>query len=106
MAAPIEEQLSGVENLSTSARRSSSNGTLTITATFEVGTDVNKAVIDVNNRVQIALPRLPDDVRRNGVVVQKRSRDILLVVALISQRPALRHAVPVATTPRSTSSTS
>ena len=63
VAAPIEEQLSGVENLIYFSSTSSSNGTLSITATFEVGTNVDKAVFNVNNRVQIALPRLPDDVR-------------------------------------------
>src|SRR3954470_22519008 len=82
VAAPIEEQLSGVENLIYFSSSAASNGSLTITATFEVGSDVNKAVIDVNNRIAIALPRLPDDVRRNGVVAQKRSTDILFVVAL------------------------
>ena len=87
VAAPIEEQLSGVESLIYFDSTSSSNGTLTITATFEVGTDINNATIQVNNRVQIALPRLPDDVRRTGVVVQKRSLDILLVVGLISTDP-------------------
>lgn len=84
VAAPIEEQLNGVEGLSYFNSSSASNGTVTITATFEVGTNVSQAVIDVNNRVQIASPRLPEDVRRNGVVVQKRSNDILLVVALSS----------------------
>ncbi|HEX2649252.1 MAG TPA: multidrug efflux RND transporter permease subunit [Burkholderiales bacterium] len=87
VAAPIEEQLSGVEGLLYYDSSSASNGSLTITATFEVGTDVNDAVIQVNNRVQIALPRLPDDVRRSGVVVRKRSRDILLAVALRSSDP-------------------
>jgi multidrug efflux pump len=87
VAAPIEEQLSGVENLVYFSSSSASNGALTITATFEVGADVNKAVIDVNNRIAIALPRLPDDVRRNGVVAQKRSTDILFVVALSSDDP-------------------
>jgi hydrophobe/amphiphile efflux-1 (HAE1) family protein len=52
--------------------------------TFEPGTNVDQAVFNVNNRVQIALPRLPDEVRRNGVIVQKRSFDILNVVALVS----------------------
>src|SRR5438045_277737 len=87
VAAPIEEQLSGVENLVYFASSAASNGALTITATFEVGADVNKAVIDVNNRIAIALPRLPEDVRRNGVVAQKRSTDILFVVALSSDDP-------------------
>src|SRR5712691_10960433 len=87
VAAPIEEQLSGVEGLLYFQSTSSSNGTLTITCTFEVGTDVNNATIQVNNRVQIALPRLPDDVKRTGVVVQKRSVDILLFVAVTSTDP-------------------
>src|SRR5256885_6063766 len=84
VASPIEEQLSGVEKLSYFSSTSSSNGSLQITATFEPGTNVDQAVFNVNNRVQIALPRLPDEVRRNGVIVQKRSFDILLVVALVS----------------------
>ena len=85
VAAPIEEQLSGIENLlyfnSTS---NSGNGTVSITATFQIGSDGNKAQIDVNNKVQIAVPRLPQDVQRLGVTVQKRSNDILMVVALYS----------------------
>jgi hydrophobe/amphiphile efflux-1 (HAE1) family protein len=84
VAAPIEEQLSGVEKLSFFSSTASSNGNLQITATFEPGTNVDQSVFNVNNRVQIALPRLPDEVRRNGVIVQKRSFDILLVVSLIS----------------------
>jgi len=84
VAAPIEEQLSGVEKLSFFSSTSSSNGSLQITATFEPGTNVDQSVFNVNNRVQIALPRLPDEVRRNGVIVQKRSFDILLVVSMVS----------------------
>jgi multidrug efflux pump len=84
VAGPIEEQLSGVEKLSYFSSTSSSNGSLQITATFEPGTNVDQSVFNVNNRVQIALPRLPDEVRRNGVIVQKRSFDILLVVSLVS----------------------
>ena len=106
VAAPIEEQLSGVENLIYFSSSSASNGTLTITATFEVGTDVDKAVFNVNNRVQIALPRLPDEVRRNGVIVQKRSNDILLVVALRLARHRATTRCSCRTTRRSTWSTS
>ena len=87
VAAPIEEQLSGVENLIYFSSTASTNGTLTINCTFEVGSNADKAVIDVNNRVAIALPRLPDVVRQSGVVAQKRSTDILLVVALTSTDP-------------------
>ncbi|SCY02173.1 efflux RND transporter permease subunit [Nitrosospira sp. Nsp13] len=85
VAAPIEEQLSGVDNLLYFSSSADSSGTLTITATFEVGTDVDQATFNVSNRVNIALPRLPDEVRRTGLVIQKRSNDILLVFMLISK---------------------
>src|SRR5258706_3770678 len=84
VAAPIEEQLSGVEKLSFFSSTASSTGALSISVTFDPGANVDQAVFNVNNRVQIALPRLPDEVRRNGVIVQKRSFDILNVVALVS----------------------
>jgi hydrophobe/amphiphile efflux-1 (HAE1) family protein len=86
VAAPIEEQLSGVEKLSFFNSTSSSTGAVTITVTFEPGTNVDNAVFNVNNRVQLATPRLPDEVRRQGVIVQKRSTDILMVVSLISPK--------------------
>ncbi|MBL8435989.1 MAG: multidrug efflux RND transporter permease subunit [Zoogloea sp.] len=84
VAAPIEEQLSGVENLLYFNSTASSNGSLTITASFEVGTNVDMATVNVNNRVKIAEPRLPDVVRQFGVTVQKRSNDILMVTTLTS----------------------
>ncbi len=85
VAAPIEEQLNGVEGLSYFNSSAAANGTVTITATFEVGTNVDMASVNVNNRVKAAEPRLPEEVRRNGVLVQKRSNDILQVVALESK---------------------
>ena len=84
VAAPIEEQLSGIENLLYTNSNSASNGQTTITATFEAGTDIDKATFNVNNRVQLATPRLPDEVRRNGVQVAKRSTNFLLVIAINS----------------------
>jgi len=87
VAAPIEEQLSGIENLIYFNSSSASNGQLTITCTFDVGTNVDLATINVSNRVKIAEPRLPDDVRRTGVLVQKRSTDILMVVGIRSTDP-------------------
>ena len=69
VAAPIEEQLSGVENLIYYNSIASTTGTLTINCTFEVGSNADKAVIDVNNRVAIALPRLPDVVRQDPRVI-------------------------------------
>ncbi|MCH6584338.1 MAG: efflux RND transporter permease subunit, partial [Proteobacteria bacterium] len=85
VAAPIEEQLSGIEDLLYFSSSADSSGTLTITATFEIGTDIDRATFNVRNRVNIALPRLPEDVRRTGLVIQKRSNDILIVIMLISK---------------------
>ena len=84
VAAPIEEQLSGVEGLLYFNSSADSSGTLTITATFEVGTDADQATFNISNRVNIALPRLPDEVRRTGLIIQKRSNDLLLVAMLTS----------------------
>ncbi|HYF58391.1 MAG TPA: multidrug efflux RND transporter permease subunit [Burkholderiaceae bacterium] len=86
VAAPIEEQLSGIEGMLYFNSSASSNGQVTITATFEVGTDTDEATFNVNNRVQLATPRLPDEVRRNGVIVAKRSQNFLLVIALESPK--------------------
>ena len=80
------------------------NGTLTITCTFAVGADGDKAISTSTTAWPIALPRLPDVVRRSGVIAQKRSTDILLLSPGL-ERPALRHAVTCATTRPSTSST-
>jgi len=92
VAAPIEEQLSGIENLLYfSSTSNSANGQVTITVTFEIGSDGNKGQTDVNNRVQIANSRLPTEVQRQGVTVLKRSNDILFVATLQSdsdERPA------------------
>lgn len=88
VAAPIEEQLSGLDDLLYFSSSADSSGTLVITATFDVGTDVDQATFNVSNRVNIATPRLPNEVRRNGLIVQKKSNDILLVVMLISDNPA------------------
>src|SRR5436853_88636 len=89
VAAPIEEQLSGVENLVYFSSSSASNGTLTITCTFAVGSDGDKATIDVNNRVQIAQPRLPDDVRRSGVIGQKPAPADQAIIYTVTARGRL-----------------
>ncbi len=88
VAAPIEEQLSGVEHLLYFNSVADSSGTLTITATFEVGTNIDQATFNVSNRVNIATPRLPEEVRRNGLIVQKISSDFLLVSFLTSKDKA------------------
>lgn len=84
VAAPIEDQLSGIDGLMYFNSSSSSNGSTSIRATFEVGTDIDMAMVEVNNRVKMVEPRLPEEVRRNGVSVRNRANDMLMVLAVIS----------------------
>ena len=84
VAAPLEEQLNGIEGLTYFSSTSTSNGQIMITVNFEVGMDVDTATQNVNNRVKAAEPRLPEDVRRNGVLVVKRNMDILLITSMYS----------------------
>ncbi|HUL94747.1 MAG TPA: multidrug efflux RND transporter permease subunit [Usitatibacter sp.] len=86
VAAPIEQQLSGTEGMIYYVSSASQDGSLTIVCTFEVGTDLDRAVVQLNNRVQVAQPTLPDEVRRNGIIVAKRSPDILVVAAMFSPK--------------------
>lgn len=73
VAAPLEQQLNGAEHMIYLRSASAPNGGMQIVATFAVGTDVDQAVIDVQNRVQAALPLLPEEVRRQGITVRKLS---------------------------------
>src|SRR5450432_3347579 len=84
VAAPIEQEINGVEDMLYLYSQATSNGQLTITATFRLGTDLDKAQVLVQNRVAIAEPRLPEDVRRLGITTLKSSPDLLMVVHLIS----------------------
>jgi multidrug efflux pump len=84
VAAPLEEQINGVENLLYLSSQANSDGVLTLTATFQIGTDPELAETQVQNRVQRALPRLPEEVRQIGVVTQKSSPDLTMVVHLVS----------------------
>ena len=84
VAAPIEQQINGVEDMLYLYSQATSDGQLTITVTFKLGTDLDKAQVLVQNRVAIAQPQLPDEVQRNGVVTQKKSPDILMVVFMLS----------------------
>src|SRR6266540_3446566 len=84
VAAPIEQEINGVEDMLYLYSQATSNGQLTITVTFKLGTDLDKAQVLVQNRVAIAEPRLPEDVRRVGVTTLKSSPDLLMVVHLLS----------------------
>src|SRR6267378_3993673 len=82
VAAPIEQQVVGVEGMLYMSSQSNNDGSYTLDVTFELGTNVNMAQVLVQNRVAIAEPTLPDVVRAIGVAVKKRSPDILLAVSL------------------------
>ena len=84
VAAPLEEQINGVEGLLYYSSNSSSSGALSITVTFENGVDPDMATILVANRVKLAEPRLPEEVRRLGVITKKRSNDVLMSVSILS----------------------
>ena len=84
VAAPLEQEINGVENMIYQLSNSSSSGAMSLTVYFAVGTDPDQATINVNNKVQAALAKLPEEVRRQGVKVEKRSSDILQVVTLYS----------------------
>ena len=84
VATPLEQQINGVENMLYMNSQSTGDGKLTVTVTFRIGTDLNVAQMLTQNRVQDALPRLPEDVQRLGVQVRKATPNILLAVHLYS----------------------
>ena len=82
VAAPLEQQINGVDNMLYINSASASNGQLNMTVTFNIGTNPDQATINVNNRVQTALSQLPEEVRRQGVTVQKKSSNFLQIITL------------------------
>jgi multidrug efflux pump len=84
VATPLETQIVGVENMLYTSSQSTSDGQMTLTVTFALGTNLNDAQVQVQNRVSQALPRLPEEVQRLGVTTQKSSPDLTMVVHLIS----------------------
>ena len=84
VAGPIEQEINGVEDMLYMSSTCSSNGSYTLTVTFEVGTDLDEAQVLVQNRVAVAMPRLPQEVQRQGVTTKKQSTNITLVVSLVS----------------------
>jgi HAE1 family hydrophobic/amphiphilic exporter-1 len=84
VSTPIEQEINGVEGMLYMSSYSTSDGTLTLTVVFRPGVDLDIAQVQVQNRVSVAEPRLPEEVRRQGIQVRKRSGDFLLVVHLMS----------------------
>jgi HAE1 family hydrophobic/amphiphilic exporter-1 len=84
VAAPIEQEVNGVENMLYMASNSASDGTYSLTVTFDIGTDMDMAAVLVQNRVSIAQPKLPEEVRRQGITVKKQSTQIVQLIALSS----------------------
>jgi len=84
VVAPIEEQINGVESMLYMSSNSTADGRFTISVTFDIGVDLDQAQVQVQNRVSIAQPRLPPEVRNIGVIVAKSSPDLMMVVHLLS----------------------
>src|SRR4051812_7623760 len=84
VAAPIEQQVNGVENMMYMSSQCTNDGMYTLTVTFRIGVDLNMAQVLVQNRVSLAQPVLPDLVKRRGIQVKKKSPSILMIVNLFS----------------------
>ena len=84
VAAPLEQQLTGIENMLYMFSQSTADGRMTLTVTFALGTDLDTAQVQVQNRVAQALPRLPQEVQRIGMTTEKASPDIMMAAHLVS----------------------
>ncbi|MGI9499339.1 MAG: efflux RND transporter permease subunit, partial [Geminicoccaceae bacterium] len=84
VATPLEQEINGVEGMLYMLSQATSDGRLSLTVTFELGTDLDQAQVLVQNRVAIAEPRLPEEVRRLGVQTQQNSPDLMMVIHLLS----------------------
>ena len=82
VAAPIEQQVNGVENMLYMSSTSSGNGSYSLTITFDIGTNLDDAQVLVQNRVAAATPLLPEDVQRQGVTVRKQSSNFILILSI------------------------
>ncbi len=84
VATPIEQQVNGVENMLYMSSQSTNDGQMQITVTFQLGTDLDIAQVQVQNRVALAEPSLPEEVRRQGITVRKSSPDLTLIINIVS----------------------
>lgn len=87
VAAPLEQEINGVKNMIYMYSNATSSGYLTIGVVFDIGTDPDQATIDVNNKVQAAMPRLPSEVTKQGVTVEEKSNSILQIITMTSSNP-------------------
>jgi multidrug efflux pump subunit AcrB len=85
VATPIEQEVNGVENMLYMSSYSTSDGSMSLTITFRLGTNLDQAQVLVQNRVAIAVPRLPEDVRRLGITTLKSSPDLMMVVHMLAR---------------------
>src|SRR3954452_20841398 len=84
VAAPIEQQVNGVEDMMYMSSQCTNDGSYSLTVTFQPGVNLNFAQVLVQNRVNLALPQMPDVVKQTGVTTRKRNPDILMIVSLFS----------------------
>src|SRR5450631_903874 len=84
VAAPIEQQVNGVEGMLYMSSQMGNDGSYTLTVTFDIGTDLNTALVMVQNRVQLAMPLLPTSVQNQGIMIRKKTPDILNIVSFFS----------------------
>src|SRR5229473_66086 len=84
VAAPIEQQVNGVEGMLYMSSQMGNDGSYTLTVTFDIGTDLNTALVMVQNRVQLAMPLLPTSVQNQGITIRKKTPDILMIVSFYS----------------------
>ena len=88
VAAPIEQQVNGVEGMLYMSSQMGNDGSYTLTVTFDIGTDVNTALVMVQNRVALAIPQLPSAVQNQGITIRKKTPDMLMIVNLFSPNGA------------------
>lgn len=85
VASPLEQAINGTENMLYMSSQSTANGVMTLTITFKLGTDIDNAQVQVQNRVSQSLPKLPEEVRRIGVTTIKSSPNLTMVVHLLAE---------------------
>src|ERR1700742_4106715 len=84
VAAPIEQQVNGVPGMLYMSSQMGNDGSYTLTVTFDIGTDLNTALVMVQTRVQLAMPLLPTSVQNQGITIRKKTPDLLMMVSLYS----------------------